>query len=168
MAICSMCGEEYVVPKRHDTWLHYGHHFCGVACIMSYIEQYPRDGDSFRLMVQIGDLRPDPGHAVYSPYTQKTYRSEYERTVGEFLEWRWDGMYSYEQHGVILPGAVLYIPDFVVGGGVALEVKGEWRLGARKKFLAAQEILGEDRLILLGPQYQPLFRVPLTRFKRVR
>jgi hypothetical protein len=155
MPVCTRCGAEYEIQKRHDSWLHYGHHFCGILCLREHIQHQPLSvtTDPFGHL----DGMPSEGEC-YSVRLQRHFRSQYELLVAEVMD-RWDMVCCYERFFLYLGDHDVYIPDLVFPGrGVAVEIKGEWRIGAKRKFQEAQRILGGDRLILLGPQYLRLFK----------
>jgi predicted nuclease of restriction endonuclease-like RecB superfamily len=100
-----------------------------------------------------------PRGECYSPILRMEFRSLFECSVAEHIEYSWCLPACYEQYGILLDCGNLYIPDFFLPEqGVWLEVKGEWRFGARSKFIEALRKLGYDRLLLIPPSYRGWFK----------
>jgi len=69
----------------------------------------------------------------YSPLLDKFFRSSYEQYFAETAYHR--GLeFLYEELGFVLPSGAQYVPDFYFPWySVFVEVKGAWRIGAKKK-----------------------------------
>jgi predicted nuclease of restriction endonuclease-like RecB superfamily len=95
----------------------------------------------------------------FSPLLGCSFRSDYERLFAETLclSWHWRTV-VYEPYTIPVTSRRTYTPDFYLPRpGVWFEVKGEWRNGAKKKFLTASQIIGENHLILIPPTYRKWF-----------
>ena len=132
--------------------------FCSEICLMSHIRsRKPLSAVELR-MRGIRQALPGPAGDVYSPILCRVFRSEFEKSFAEYAA-EWPENVFYEPHALRLHARGAYIPDFFIPDyGVWLELKGEWRFGGKAKFMAACNILGADRVLLVPPAYAPWFK----------
>ena len=135
--------------------------FCSADCFRAYVESMSRSliPDSITQHVRLvlpEERGGDP--PCYSPILNTSFRSGFECLFIERAHLDWGWRYFYEPHIVKVDDRHLYLPDFYFPEyGVWVEIKGEWRLGSKRKFRLAQEILGKDRLILAPAPYRNWF-----------
>jgi hypothetical protein len=159
--ICGKCGKDFVLDRYSCRMNPPGSFlFCSDECFKDYVmSMHPLSHDDLvRLTV-----KDAPGDYLekecYSPLLGTTFRSWFECSTAEHIVLRWGVGACYESHIIPIDETHVYLPDFWIPlSGVWLEVKGEWRLGAKNKFMKAQKIVGEDRLLLVPPFYNRWFR----------
>jgi predicted nuclease of restriction endonuclease-like RecB superfamily len=153
MSKCHHCGVEIAltssqrrylpreVPILHD-----------LGCFRAYVESRPvgqASDEIFPNRVEEGGAEMEPG-ACFSVRLGRYFRSWFEANAAEVMVQSWGWTLEYEAWCVRLGRGRLYIPDFLVlRNQVFLEIKGCWMGAGRKKFLAAFERLGPDRLVLV-------------------
>lgn len=156
---CATCGKELTRNRRLNFPPSAGM-FCSIGCLRRHVFSQtvlPR-----RAIEDLG-IRTAPlnwgDRNCFSPFLGVSFRSWFECSVAEFVVRNWKTQIFYEAHSLPLDDRHCYIPDFwLPERGVWLEVKGEWRLGAKSKFERAQAVLGANRLLLIPELYRPWFR----------
>ena len=156
---CGTCGKELKINKRlslpQASTL-----FCSESCLRQHV--FTQSALSKHVIKDLG-IRTAPlnwgDRNCYSTFLGVSFRSWFECWVAEFAVKNWKTQIFYEPHSLPLDERHCYIPDFWLPElGVWLEVKGEWRLGAKNKFERAQAILGQNRLLLLPESYYSWFK----------
>lgn len=133
--------------------------FCSNSCLQAHVSAqtalFAEDLDTLSIRPAIMDALP---RECYSPLLGVSFRSWFECMFAEHVVEVWKTQVFYEPHMLRLDDRHYYVPDFWLPTfGVWLEVKGEWRLGAKKKFVDAQRLLGAERLLLVPPFYRRWF-----------
>lgn len=158
---CSECGVQIkVTSKKRDLFVQDSCAFCSEKCLRRHIEALEPVEKDFLEEIGIRDSLQSWGNRdCYSRFLGVSFRSWFECDVAEFLVRNWKTQIFYEAHILPVSNDHFYIPDFWLPSyGAWLEVKGEWRFGAKTKFSKAQEILGKDRLILVPDSYKSWFK----------
>jgi hypothetical protein len=156
---CAGCGEKTSAPHKIAKY-YLGTSFCGVECLEAYIRECkPID---LALYPQIRRIQPGDvpnGFEVWSHRLGQGFRSGFECLVAERLVLDWKMATLYEMYCIEVAEGRTYSIDFYLPDyGVFLEVKGAWGTGSAKwKFEKAQEILGEDRVLLIPSPYRRWF-----------
>ena len=122
--------------------------FDRVADIEQYVAALPPLTGALPCQMLAFDKPPAHEYNVYCPRLRQGFRSEYERALAWLMvmEWHWDVAY---EPLVLVMGSTYYIPDFFIRDKCFIEVKGDWRLGAKRKFTKASECIGYDRMLLV-------------------
>lgn len=163
--ICSFCERTYFPPSRFCKAM-MGKSFCGVDCLVQYVQQLPPwKGKLPELLAR--SVREAKGYSftvsdysIHSILLGQSFRSAYERDIAEVLIGKYGLVLAYEPFGLVLgpKNRQMYIPDFFNPVfGCLFEAKGDLRVGAKGKLHDAFCLLGEERFILIGPQYEPDF-----------
>lgn len=156
---CATCGKELRRGSRlnlpTESLL-----FCTETCMRHYVlaqTALPR------YAIEDFGIRTAPmnwgDRNCFSPYLGVSFRSWFECRVAEHIVCHWQTQIFYEAHSLPIDDRHCYIPDFWLPEcGVWLEVKGEWRLGAKSKFERARDILGPNRLLLVPESCSSWFK----------
>lgn len=83
--------------------------------------------------------------AGYRRDTAHYFRSSWEANVARILDYK-NIPYEYEKQPYALE-TVHYLPDFFLGGGIILEVKGAWDAESRKKVLQFTKNITDFKLL---------------------
>ena len=160
--ICYRCRKSFQPGKATASIMTYGMPaFCSEHCLREHIGALPPLSvlDLKQLGIQRAPIDFLPKDC-YSPLLNNRFRSQFECGVAERVVSEWKNPIAYEAHMVRFSPRKIYIPDFwLPANGVWFEAKGEWRLGARKKFLMAVERLGKERLLMIPPYYLKWFKL---------
>lgn len=158
--ICSRCRKRFSVDQATARMIP-GESllFCSEPCLFDHITgMRPL---SLEELQGFGIFNADcTGHVkeCHSPLLGVSFRSWFECLLAEHAVANWKTQIFYEPHTLPVNARHTYLPDFWLSAyGVWLEVKGEWRIGGKKKFVAAQRIIGADRLLLVPPSYRRWF-----------
>lgn len=158
--LCSWCAKQFAVERATSKMVpRESMIFCSDKCLYTHVSsQVPLPAEDL-VGLGIGPAIMDSlPRECYSPLLGVSFRSWFECLFAEHAVKVWKEQVFYEPHMLRLDGTHYYIPDFWLPRfGVWLEVKGEWRLGAKKKFVDAQRVLGADRLLLVPPLYRRWF-----------
>lgn len=162
MSDCAQCCNRLHPPKRDEAFYRMETPlFCSAACFRAYVEGMSPSGISPSIVDHVRLVRPDERGGdppCYSPLLHTSFRSGFECMFTETIHLEWHWKYFYEPHVVRIDEKHVYLPDYYLPRfGVWIEVKGEWRIGSKKKFLVAQDLLGRDRLLLIPPTYRNWF-----------
>lgn len=126
--------------------------FCKPLCLMKHIVSIETKDKPLCVIDNIGrGFGNSPDYTCHSVRLGQTFRSSYEMIFAKYMVRRKFKIW-YESHIVEIGPDKIYIPDFLFSQGVFIEIKGKWAMGAKKKYEAAQERLGADRMILV-PDY---------------
>jgi hypothetical protein len=150
--VCGVCDGLYdLAMKQHKLLSHKAIQFCSISCVLSFIQR--------KYVIKNYLVSDKKSPFVQSPYeiwdeiTEDWYRSWYEVYVARFL--RLNNIYAeYESRAILynFSGGHCrkYTPDFWLPQyKLYIEVKGLWRMSAKKKFETVINDIGSDRLILL-------------------
>jgi predicted nuclease of restriction endonuclease-like RecB superfamily len=154
---CSRCAGLFSSGRAKERMIPAGSlTFCSVACLFCHIKEQSALSARELASLKIREANNDSsGRDCYSPILGMSFRSWLECSIAEYVAQYLDAPIYYESHAVLLPIGRVYIPDFwIPSHGVWLEAKGEWRLGARGKFVEAMKILSPERLLLILPFHQ--------------
>jgi predicted nuclease of restriction endonuclease-like RecB superfamily len=127
--------------------------FCSEECLFNFIvcrqnEDLP-SWDVGMVPAKIATPR-----IYYSPALRRSFRSKLESEFAEHIVEQWKIPMMYEVVMIPVGKNKWYVPDFFAPkSNIFLEVKGLWHIGAMNKFIKAQKILGEERLLLIPPEY---------------
>jgi hypothetical protein len=155
---CDCCEKSFWLEDRY-TKFRIGKVFCSLSCVRRYIEQIEplrSNSETLRRLIEVDSPSHFGEMDAHSFLLQKTFRSNFERDFAEMVVLNWNWRLQYEAHSIqtAAGGSSSYLIDFYLPEhGVWIETKGEWRLGGKKKFQRALGLIGEKRLLLLGPQY---------------
>lgn len=133
--------------------------FCTESCMLAHIRSQKPVSHEFLQDLGISTAPQNWGDRnCHSAYLGVTFRSWFECAVAEHIVKSWNTQIFYEAHSLPIDEKHSYIPDFWLPAyGVWLEVKGEWRLGAKSKFEQALALMGSDRLLLVPEAYRSWF-----------
>jgi len=159
--ICEACNVQLTLSRRSRNFFpRGGATFCSEHCLRSFATR--QRALKKHELADLGIQRPpknESGLECYSPYLGVSFRSWFECSVAEHVVRYWQTQIFYEPHCIPVDARHSYVPDFWLPEfGVWLEVKGEWRLGAKQKFEKATALLGSNRLLLLPDFYKTWFR----------
>lgn len=159
---CHACGQAFTPEDR--TGLHPDvYQFCSWACVREHLFRLREERDPYRRRALVKErirqtqarpgYRPAPGTVrTLLPTGAAWVRSSYEAVVYPLL-YLIDPEVKYEPVLQVTDDSYqtrIYIPDFALPNiGVFIEVKGPWRLGAKRLFEAALKQLGPDMLVLV-------------------
>ena len=158
--LCGRCHKQFPVDRgTRQMFPPESMSFCSEQCLLTHIRALPplSPDDIMSFGMQSAHCAALP-RECYSPLLDASFRSWFECLLAERIVFNWKTRVFYEPHALPVNGGDLYIPDFWLPEyGVWLEPKGEWRIGAKKKFVAAQKILSPERLLLVPPLYRRWF-----------
>ncbi len=163
MKKCRTCGKDVKgTVKQGAIFTPNSVAFCCSDCFIEHVTSMNPFGDIELRALGVSWARRIPlKREFYSPLLKMYFRSRMECDVAEALTYKFDlswGCY-YESCELRIDEGKSYVPDFYLSKyGVFLEVKGEWRIGAKTKFEKALSILGQDRLLLIPPLYNKWFK----------
>ena len=133
---CSSCGKKVTIHPKDRKYLHASTGFlCSKQCVLNKIK-------SFKCSEQvIPDLKYTTSYTIdniqftsgYSYLLKKSFRSEYEATVAEFLN---SSSFDFQYEPYCFQfGVFTYTPDFYIKPpyDCFIEVKGVFGLGKKKK-----------------------------------
>ena len=129
--------------------------FSALDDLYQHVHELPEDDGSLRRLLQeiaLPFVATASDYTVYCQRFRHGFRSEYERMFALLMVQKWKWKVSYEPIALRTGEHSLYVPDFfvVVPRLCFIEVKGEWRTGAQRKFKKALELFGKDRMLLVG------------------
>ena len=158
MSVCHVCRHSLSsIGKRNALSFPDGAYaFCSEDCMLTHVHSCPPIPNEYLPSYGISPAPKEWKDAeCYSTLLDQRFRSWFECSVAEHLVLKWKTPIVFEPHSIRLDRTHCYVPDFWLPEyGVWLEVKGEWRLGAKSKFTRTQEILGADRLLIVPPAYK--------------
>lgn len=158
---CSRCQSGLKIGRKNEALFPYGSYsFCSEGCLLSHIRSQKSVSREFLQDLGISTAPQNWGDRnCHSTFLGVTFRSWFECQVAEHIVREWKTQVFYEAHSLPLDERHCYVPDFWLPAyGVWLEVKGEWRMGARSKFENALCLMGNERLILIPETYRTWFK----------
>ncbi len=160
--LCATCLKDICRGNRRDLFPPNALQFCSKACLLEHITSMPKVDAQFRQRIAPRIIPEDEDFGnrnCYSIRLGMAFRSWFECHVAEEFVLKKKFAVYYEAHSIQVDDTHVYVPDFwIPRHGVWLEVKGEWRNGAKKKFEQATKLLGAERLLLIPPVYKGWFR----------
>ena len=151
---CKVCGKKVTIASRDLKYLHEATDFiCSPECVVSKIELFGKSPHTLhenqKFFISDTDIDPLGRTAAYSWVLEKSYRSEYEVAVAEFLH-TCAIFPEYEKYSFSV-GDHTYTPDFYIKDpyNCFLEVKGVFSMGKRAKLLAFLQQYPEVNFILI-------------------
>ena len=159
--LCAYCNSKVKEDKR-SLFPVSALQFCSERCLLEHIHSKRRDSIYLNELIKTKvalNTEDFANRNCFSIRLGMAFRSWFECHVAEELTLNKCLTLYYEPHQLRIDDNHIYVPDFWLPNfGVWLEVKGEWRNGAKNKFCKALDILGADRLILIPTPYKNWFR----------
>lgn len=158
---CARCGTKLRdALKDTETFPNEALRFCSAQCLIAHIRSNKSVGRDWLNDLGVRASNQSWGDRnCLSTFLGVAFRSWFECDVAEYIVKKWKTPVFYEPHILPLDETHFYMPDFWLPEyGIWLEVKGEWRLGAKSKFQKALLILKPDRLILIPSIYRRWFK----------
>jgi hypothetical protein len=116
------------------------------------------DAELTRIGTHVSDAGQDLSGAALSCKLNRRFRSVFEVVFAEAMVFLEKEKVYYEPHMLRVGKRSWYVPDFFFPDYcVWVETKGVWYSGGKRKFLAARDIVGRDRMLLLPVSCFPWF-----------
>ena len=153
--ICEWCETMYELPfkeaRRDNVPTPV---FCGAECVGSHLENRAlcpevKKSAGIRPLMKRGsaDIVVQDTGDVWSTKLGLSFRSEFEKLVGEFLYA--NGILAHYERITLELGGAYYTPDFYLPKARAfIEVKGVWSFGGKTKFRMAVVTVPEQIILI--------------------